>query len=86
MTDKMREEFEVAVLNSELLPCNSIIKLEGGNEYSSVITGVAWLSWQISRASLCVELPKYYSTDSIGLAYCTDAVVDSLDAAGVSYK
>ena len=91
MSDKMREEFEAAVLNSELLPCNSIVKIEGGDEYSSVLTGVAWLSWQISRAALCVELPESHnraiSNDfddgfEQSLSWCKD----SLDDAGVRYK
>ena len=82
MNDKMREEFE-AWIKTEFDGCMPRRK---GKVYLSLYVNGAWKAWQASRAALCVELPKYYSTDSIGLAYCADAVVDSLDAAGVRYK
>ena len=86
-SDKMREEFEKAVLNSELLPCNSIVKPEGSDDYSSVLTGVAWLSWQISRAALCVELPKQWFDDDLECdLMVANRVLDALDDAGVRYK
>ena len=93
MTDKMREEFE-AWYSKELgfredNPDRmfSMFCDDGEtHEYYRLSVRSAWLSWKASRTALRVELPKYYSTESIGLAYCADAVVDSLDAAGVSYK
>lgn len=71
--EKMREEFEAAVLNSELLPCNSIVKIEGIDEYSSVLTGLAWLAWQASRAT-----PDGYCvvpTETIKKAYALSSSV-----------
>ena len=79
MTDKMREEFE-AWFHNEL--CHGC----GKANYGSVVTMAAWKAWKASRDALCVELPKQYSTDSIGAAYCVDAVIDSLDSAGARYK
>lgn len=89
MTDKMREEFKAwyeGVTGSSVEFNDGGIPVSIGSELSDTTTMGMWLAWIASRAALCVELPKYYSTDSIGLAYCADAVVDSLDAAGVDYK
>lgn len=85
--EKMREEFEAAVLNSELLPCNSIVKIEGSDEYSSVLTGVAWKAWKASRAALCVNLPRQtYDYDLDCDTMIAHHVGKALDAAGVRYK
>ena len=90
MTDKMREEFELAVLKGELLPCSSVSRSGDDGEYSSVLTTVAWVSWQASRAALCVELPSRISDDSdkwsVGYDFGVDAAADSLDSVGVHYK
>ena len=89
MNDKMREEFEAWYEGVTGLPVefnDAGIPVSIGSALSETVTMGMWVAWRASRESLCVELPKYYSTDSIGLAYCADAVVDSLDAAGVSYK
>lgn len=85
--EKMREEFEAAVLNSELLPCNSIVKIEGMDEYSSVLTGAAWKAWQASRAALCVNLPKQWYDDGLDSDLMeAHHVGKALDASGVRYK
>ena len=76
--EKIREEFEKCWL--ECGDCE-VDDIYSTNEYE-----VFKFAWKASRTAQCVELPKHYSTDSIGLAYCADAVVDSLDAAGVSCK
>ena len=90
MTDKMREEFEAWYegMTGSSVEFNDVgIPVSIGSALSETTTMGMWLAWRASRESLCVELPKNYSTtNSIGLAYCTVAVVDSLDAAGVSYK
>ena len=89
MTDKMREEFEAwakpigfdvdYIYADDAFKCYCFTATQNAFD--------AWKSgWQASRAALCVELPKQYSTDSIGSAYCVDAVIDSLDSAGVRYK
>ena len=77
--NKMREEFEVWAVTYNLA------RADWGN-YSDRHVNNMWKSWKASRAALCVELPKQYSTDSIGSAYCVDAVIDSLYSAGVRYK
>ena len=87
----MREEFEFAWQVSRSddeggiggKPTRSKID---SDRYAGDAAQFAWMWWQRSRAALCVELPKQYSTDSIGSAYCVDAVIDSLDSAGVQYK
>ena len=90
MSDKMREEFEVWVIleagNHEYPYMDRVTAKFPDGSYLTTWVDSAWIGWQASRAALCVELPKRYSTDSIGLAYCADAVVDSLDAVGVRYK
>ena len=89
MTDKMREEFKTwhdGITGSSVEFNDVGIPVSIGSALSETVTMGMWVAWRASRESLCVELPKYYSTDYIGLAYCADAVVDSLDAAGVSYK
>ena len=75
MTDKMREEFEKCWRECGNCEEDDIYNT---NEYE-----VFKFAWKASRAALCVELPKQYQTDSIGAAYCVDAVIDS---AGVQYK
>ena len=93
MTDKMREEFE-AWYSKELgfredNPGRmfSMFCDDGeSHEYYRLSVRCAWSAWKASRTALCVELPKQYSTDSIGYAYCVDAVIDCLDSAGVRYK
>ena len=89
MTDKMREEFKTwhdGITGSSVEFNDAGIPVSIGSALSDTVTIGMWVAWRASRESLCVELPKYYSTDSVGLAYCADAVVDSLDAAGVPYK
>lgn len=88
MSDKMREEFEEWFENNAMPLESDWFKRDKDSPDDYFLDHVdwAWEGWKASRAALCVEMPKYYSTDSIGLAYCADAVVDSLDAAGVSYK
>ena len=89
MTNKMREEFEAWYEGVTGLPVefNDVgIPVSIGSALSETVTMGMWVAWRASRESLCVELPKQYSTDSIGSAYCADAVIDSLDMAGVRYK
>ena len=52
-----------------------------------------WQAWCASRAALVVELPSFengsirgYSGDCEEANMIVDAVAESLDAAGVSYK
>ena len=85
--EKMREEFEIAVLKGELLPCNSVSRNRDNGEYSSVLTTVAWVSWQASRAAQCVEIPTNGEASSFGnyVVFDSDDVRAMLDAAGIRY-
>ena len=89
MTDKMREEFKAwhdGITGSSVEFNDVGIPVSIGSALSDTTTMGMWVAWRASRESLCVELPKQYQTDSIGAAYCVDAVIDSLDSAGVRYK
>lgn len=89
MSDKMREEFHEW--------CRSIgftLKMNAcGNDYAIGYGWEQWLAWQASRSALVVELPSFengsirgYSGDCDEANMVVDAVAESLDAAGVSYK
>ena len=86
--DKMREEYEAWFCSTMpyKIAKESWFAVMDDGDYIITDVQAGWAGWKASRAALCVELPKQYSTDSIGSAYCVDAVIDSLDAAGISYK
>ena len=90
--DKMREEFEAWFWNefhkdSDVeLYWSSVFATTVNGDYRGMACYAYWTVWKASREALCVELPKQYAPDSIGSAYCVDAVIDSLDSAGVRYK
>ena len=88
MTDKVREEFEAWFCSTIPYPIakESWFAIMSCDDYIITEVQAAWAGWKASRAALCVELPKQYSTDSIGAAYCVDAVIDSLDSAWVRHK
>ena len=86
--NKMREEYEAWFCSTMpyKIAKESWFAVMDDGDYIITDVQAGWAGWKASRAALCVELPKQYSTDSIGSAYCVDAVIDSLDAAGISYK
>ena len=86
--EKMREEYEAWFCSTMpyKIAKESWFAVMDDGDYIITDVQAGWAGWKASRAALCVELPKQYSTDSIGSAYCVDAVIDSLDAAGISYK
>ena len=86
--DKMREEYEAWFCSTMpyKIAKESWFAVMDDGDYIITDVQAGWAGWKASRAVLCVELPKQYSTDSIGSAYCVDAVIDSLDAVGISYK
>ena len=86
--DKMREEYEAWFCSTipYKIAKESWFAVMDDGDYIITDVQAGWAGWKASRAALCVELPKQYSTDSIGSAYCVDAVIDSLDAAGIRYK
>ena len=86
--EKMREEYEAWFCSTipYKIAKESWFAVMDDGDYIITDVQAGWAGWKASRAALCVELPKQYSTDSIGSAYCVDAVIDSLDAAGIRYK
>ena len=86
--DKMREEYEAWFCSTMpyKIAKESWFAVMDDGDYIVTDVQAGWAGWKASRAALCVELPKQYSTDSIGSAYCVDAVIDSLDSAGISYR
>ena len=86
--DKMREEYEAWFCSTipYKIAKESWFAVMDDGDYIITDVQAGWAGWKASRAALCVELPKQYSTDSIGSAYCVDDVIDSLDAVGISYK
>lgn len=76
--DKMREEFESWAMSDMGYMC---VRVGGG--YKDDYMNTAWLSWQASRAALCVQMPRCCNEeqDSYRLN-----IIDSLDDAGVSYE
>lgn len=75
--DKMREEFE-AWFKREY-GCDPLTYSDG--TYVMDYARRTWISWQASRAELCVELPESCYGD-----IREACVVSALDKAGVSYK
>mgnify|MGYP000225657956 CR=1 FL=1 len=87
MSEKIREAFELWAIS-----CHMCTYLDGV-EYRHQSTEWAWRAWQASRAAMVVELPSFengsirgYSGDCDEANMVVDAVAESLDAAGVSYK
>lgn len=93
MSEKMREDFE-EWFSEYSLPCEGDwFKRDSCGDYDSPSTHDAWMGWKASRAALVVELPSFengsirgYSGDCEEANMIVDAVAESLDAAGVSYK
>lgn len=95
MSEEMRDSFELWCVENgyRLRPAetNCGIIIEG--DYWHKTVQVAWGAWQASRAALVVELPSFengsirgYSGDCDEANMVVDAIAESLDAAGVSYK
>ena len=82
MTDKMREEFEAWYVNDGYGDRIPTRHLEG---YAAPNVNDMWLSWQASRASLCVELPDC-EMDCVECHYNAESIEAALDDAGVNYK
>lgn len=89
MSEKMRDEFEIFVLHNHSYGAGC----RGDGSYYSTKINDMWQAWQASRAALVVELPSFengsirgYSGDCEEANMIVDAVAESLDDAGVSYK
>ena len=75
--DKMREEFEAWAISDM-----GYMVARAGGGYKCDYMNTAWLSWEASRAALCVELPE----NCKGMALTVSELHQQLDKAGVSYK
>ena len=82
MTDKMREEFEAWYIDEGYGDRRPTRHLEG---YAAPNVDDMWLSWQASRAALCVELPDF-EIDCGECHYHAGNIQAALDDAGVHYK
>ena len=85
MTNKTREEFEAWYINDGYGDRRPTRHLEG---YAAPNVNDMWLSWQSSRAALCVELPSGYIGHPCrnDILSAVDECRIALDDAGVSYK
>lgn len=82
--EKMREEFEAWYINEGYGDRRPTRHLEG---YAAPNVNDMWLSWQASRAALCVELPKQWFDEGLGCDLMeAHQVGKALDEAGVQYK
>lgn len=87
MNDKMREEFEAAVLSE--YPNQNMGKFASG-EYQSTTIEHCWWAWQASRASIEVELPDYtnpfYGGDNFDECQYAADCEKAIEAAGLKVK
>jgi uroporphyrinogen-III synthase len=91
--DKMREEFEVAVLRdwpqAKLHRCAAVSSRAG--QYADEIIQHAWWGWQASRAALVIELPELnpemFSCNVVfGHEKARNEATKAIEAAGVKVK
>ena len=86
MSESMREEFE-AWLDNAGFEVRRYHHIDGyhGNEQMA-----AWLAWQASRASLCVEFPlpvkRAHHEYDLGYNEALDHCEEAIHAAGVKTK
>lgn len=96
--EKMREEFEVAVVEMHFqtgMPiaiAKTMLERNRNGQYSSLTTLGAWWGWQASRQSLVIELPErlpidhrgdYWDGARNGFNQCIDTCANSIRLAGV---
>lgn len=100
-TEKIREEFEAwAISFATKRKYEYMDRLldkcpEDESIYRVVWVDCAWIGWKASRESLVIELPDRYDwtaeqvgifKDDEGTLFDVDAVVESIESAGVKYK
>lgn len=94
MSESMREEFEAWVKNHNASLCEDRfdqpeeIRLDRqGGVYIWANAESAWLAWQASRASLCVEFPlpvkRAHHEYDLGYNEALDHCEEAIHAAGV---
>ena len=84
MSESMREEFEDFASDQYEWP--QAIEKNADGEYKFMTTYQAWITWQASRAALCVELPEPHSTNGGDCVIDYDDCRDAIHAAGVKTK
>lgn len=91
MSDKMREEFEAAVLRdwpqAQLRRCDAVSSRAG--QYVDERIQHAWWGWQASRAALVIELPPEWAPVSErdeGANEMREHCVSAIEAAGLKMK
>ena len=87
MSESMREEFEDFASDQYEWP--QAIEKNADGEYKFMTTYQAWITWQASRAALCVELPHFeqYDDDMVsGAATAINDCQDAIHAAGVKTR
>ena len=95
MTDKMREEFEVAYQAACLSRAvarfdPSVFAKDHCDDYLSSLVQSAWWGWQASRAALVIELPDYtspyYGGDHFDECQYAADCEKAIEAAGLKVK
>lgn len=86
MTDKMREEFEAAVLSE--YPNQNMGKFATG-EYQSTTIEHCWWAWQKSREALVITLPNTecfgeYSQEAARVM--RDSCADAIEDQGIKFE
>lgn len=84
-TEKMREEFEAWSANHDYLGGVELDRAVSGN-YADVDMQHAWDSWQASRETLVIEMPKEDLNIDYPSYVSLSEVEDAIHAAGVKTK
>lgn len=84
MSESMREEFEDFASDQYEWP--QAIEKNADGEYKLMTTYQAWITWQASRAALCVELPVIHRDGDEGYNNAISHCCDAIHAAGVKTK
>ena len=90
MSESMREDFEVWRIDKFCGGGDRLKKCSNAPDvYYYTAEQEAWITWQASRAALCVELPHFeqYDDDMVsGAATAINDCQDAIHAAGVKTK
>ena len=88
MSESMREEFEDFASDQYEWP--QAIEKNADGEYKLMTTYQAWITWQASRAALCVELPlpvkRAFHEYDLGYNEALDHCEEAIHAAGVKTR
>lgn len=88
MSESMREDFEDFASDQYEWP--KAIEKNADGEYKLMTTYQAWITWQASRAALCVEFPspvkRAHHEYDLGYNEALDHCEEAIHAAGVKTK